>query len=554
MSEAPPYSALSYSWDDQSPDYELPCSGALIYITANVKSCLPYLAVENESNYFWIDAVCINQANILEKDHQVSLMKAIYKSASTVIIWLGESNPFVDLATELLNQNDWSFVNEALNTRNTATKMIHFRKGVTHLVTRPWFTRLWTFQEAVLASEVEFRCGRNQLSYHIITGLVRKLGDIALEAFIKIGFWQPGDVDRGQVQWERIVRCRKHLAKNRELEFPKLMKYSRVLLASNPVDKVYGMLGLASPKLQSLVPIEYGKPYQEVYVDFMRVYLTAEEDPLILNLTKVSVEGLPSWCPNFSCRPRYGSSIGISWSGEKYSAGFNNSNGVGCSQSKAHELRLISDTKFPVQNSAVLDKYGNMISLQGFCVDVISKSVPFPWSEEDMKRSDPPNKAFYDWEVDCLEVFNNIASQPNCSPDAHFRTRTLMQGDYKGISSIQESDYQLLMTAHKNMGTEQENNLLSRRSIALFYFITDYAFGRSYFSTTNGRIGLGPADTQPGDQVCILYTATTPFILRPISEDPKLYQWIGESYVDGIMSGEAFDLKESDQHQVFNVI
>jgi Heterokaryon incompatibility protein (HET) len=39
--------------------------------------------------YFWIDALCINQASIEEKNHQVAMMRKIYSSASFVLVWLG---------------------------------------------------------------------------------------------------------------------------------------------------------------------------------------------------------------------------------------------------------------------------------------------------------------------------------------------------------------------------------------------------------------------------------------------------------------------------------
>ena len=37
----------------------------------------------------WADAICINQNDVLEKNHQVQYMKSIYSSADRVIVWLG---------------------------------------------------------------------------------------------------------------------------------------------------------------------------------------------------------------------------------------------------------------------------------------------------------------------------------------------------------------------------------------------------------------------------------------------------------------------------------
>jgi hypothetical protein len=37
----------------------------------------------------WADSICINQTDLLERNHQVRLMGLIYERAHTVFIWLG---------------------------------------------------------------------------------------------------------------------------------------------------------------------------------------------------------------------------------------------------------------------------------------------------------------------------------------------------------------------------------------------------------------------------------------------------------------------------------
>ncbi|KAF5656934.1 het-domain-containing protein [Fusarium circinatum] len=62
---------------------------------------------------FWIDAICIGQANIHERNHQVGLMRQIYTSAAKVHVWLGQEDESSDIAMrrmwiiqELLHAND----------------------------------------------------------------------------------------------------------------------------------------------------------------------------------------------------------------------------------------------------------------------------------------------------------------------------------------------------------------------------------------------------------------------------------------------------------------
>jgi len=66
----------------------------------------------------WIDAICINQSNVAERELQVGLMRDIYQQADGVVIWLGLRKPKTELAFEFLR----SWAPSAIGTRfrNTA--------------------------------------------------------------------------------------------------------------------------------------------------------------------------------------------------------------------------------------------------------------------------------------------------------------------------------------------------------------------------------------------------------------------------------------------------
>lgn len=57
---------------------------------------------------------------------------------------------------------------------------------------------------------------------------------------------------------------------------------------------------------------------------------------------------------------------------------------------------------------------------------------------------------------------------------------------------------------------------------------------RSFFTTNNGYMGLGPWRVRPGDFVCLLGGGETPFVLRATDGHHEL---VGEVYVHGIMDG-----------------
>ena len=91
--ESPRYHALSYVWGStDTNDHVLVDSGESQHslpITRNLYVALQHLRHSSASRTMWVDAVCINQNDIEERNDQVSRMAHIYKLAEKVILWLG---------------------------------------------------------------------------------------------------------------------------------------------------------------------------------------------------------------------------------------------------------------------------------------------------------------------------------------------------------------------------------------------------------------------------------------------------------------------------------
>jgi hypothetical protein len=65
-------------------------------------------------------------------------------------------------------------------------------------------------------------------------------------------------------------------------------------------------------------------------------------------------------------------------------------------------------------------------------------------------------------------------------------------------------------------------------------------YGRKFFKTESGSIGLCPPHTKPGDEIWVLYGCRVPLMFRAQSgEEGRHYTFIGDCYLDGIMNGEA---------------
>ena len=77
----PAYEALSYAWGDPKVTLPIKVQGNGHEVTTNLHSALVHLRRESTPRKLWIDALCINQHDIVELGHQVSFMKAIYKKS-----------------------------------------------------------------------------------------------------------------------------------------------------------------------------------------------------------------------------------------------------------------------------------------------------------------------------------------------------------------------------------------------------------------------------------------------------------------------------------------
>jgi len=92
---------------------------------------------------------------------------------------------------------------------------------------------------------------------------------------------------------------------------------------------------------------------------------------------------------------------------------------------------------------------------------------------------------------------------------------------------------------------------------AINAFLATVSGQRRFFVTRQGYIGLGPAETQCGDQVHILRGARLPFLLRetrsPIHPqvDGAAYRMVGEAYVHGITRGEAVPGAKTGWEKIF---
>ena len=94
----PPYSAISYTWEGQSPTHEIEVDGKPLMVTENCNAALRRFRSADADNVtrLWIDSVCIDQSEgaVQERNCQVAMMDRIYSEAATVLVSLHHSRMF----------------------------------------------------------------------------------------------------------------------------------------------------------------------------------------------------------------------------------------------------------------------------------------------------------------------------------------------------------------------------------------------------------------------------------------------------------------------------
>lgn len=97
------YEALSYVWG--AGDLKvIEVNGQPFQVTVSLESALSHLRYTDKVCILWIDALCINQRDLTERNHQVAFMASIYEQALQVIAWLGKEEGGNDLAMHAVEE------------------------------------------------------------------------------------------------------------------------------------------------------------------------------------------------------------------------------------------------------------------------------------------------------------------------------------------------------------------------------------------------------------------------------------------------------------------
>ena len=166
------YNAVSYEWGDQKkPKVQIEVNGSPFEVGQNLHDFLSNLVRHHptEAAYnLWIDAICINQTDTAEKNHQVRQMANIYRNAAGVLIWLGPAADNSDWLIGFLNDVDGERYSEMSRVAVVAEKLKEralFVTAMPSLCRRSYWQRIWIIQEITLAKRRTIFCGSKCLAW-----------------------------------------------------------------------------------------------------------------------------------------------------------------------------------------------------------------------------------------------------------------------------------------------------------------------------------------------------------------------------------------------------
>lgn len=535
------FDAISYCWGNPEKSKIIICEGKQLSIPGDLHNMLYHL-YEPRCRKIWVDAICINQSNNREKASQVRIMNRIYKAASNVLVWLGlsanNSDLVFDQASAVIDacaRISDRFVDEnQLSSFNLPDLTDPLWHAVGDLLGRKWFTRLWVIQEVVLASAVVVACGSKRITWNLLGKLASEITRVGLCATAR-GNREPNPHRSdgfGAIESINILRkqFKDRAAPPNPFGFLSIVGLGREKDVTEPVDRIYGLLGLADDGVRESIKIDYSqehrKKYWKVYIEFGKLWAKLDYRYLLsIAPSKNRPSELPSWCPNFNSDMSAAYSFGAV---EGYKAGFVKSQPA----------------------SAQTSKESDHVQIPGFRIDQVEKVVrsSWSWSQFPSNTKGPTGLAaqLLAYDAECLNISQQCDLPVEQILDAHWRTlvannvtgQTPASADYLQ-SYLDARRWWAALQTQEPLSTEPLGQLLGLTREAQMSMLTFMSAlvsyqDRKFFSTVHGRVGLGPLDILPGDVISVFESAHPVFVLR-YTPDSGVARLIGDAYVHQLM-------------------
>ncbi|KAL8788307.1 MAG: hypothetical protein Q9195_007363 [Heterodermia aff. obscurata] len=687
LSEVPEYEALSYYWGTEPETCEIRIRNLKsekhstrakklsdpwrkvkeriklerFHVRPNLHAALSQLREQNRNLVLWVDALCINQEDVIEKTQQVQQMARIYSKAHRVLVWLGAGNKKCE---EALGFIDNILDLKSFDTMATDEKSPPKWAALVELMRCDWFSRRWVIQELALAKDATLHYNDQIVKWKDFADAVAIFAtrfDAIKQLFLPSREFNHNVETLGDVQtlganilvdvtanhFRRSLGAKDDVERLSSLEnlASRLLKFE----ASDPRDTVYAILSICKSNNGSesqryshhttlqvprtiepeavLVP-DYRKSMIEVYRDFTK-YCVATSGSIDIICRHWAPAGLsdsatvgvrilrkrkrekpkvnakmPSWVPQLKDSPFGGprqvppgrvngdSLVGLpdrkcynACGGRDPQVRFENiplGPTVSEPQSPPRILnmtRSLEDSQSQGGAEMVLPNATDISILPPSSSSSTSSTDSYQTSKSEPIRDQdheiPPINVYFMFVTGIqLDTVTEVTAR---IPPGFLTQESLKMGGWNGPDGPKQDEVpdELWRTLvadrapdggnppgwyHRacldcfrlgsSSGDVNMNSLITNPETASLIVeflkrVQGIVWNRLFIRSQEKKLfGLGPKGTQVGDLICILYGCSVPVILRPqresLSDKIMHYEIVGESYIYGMMDGEAF--------------
>ena len=583
------YDALSYCWGSQDRTRPIICDNTSISVTPNLEAALKRLRAPDLARNFWIDQLCIDHENLREKEQQLALMADIYRRSSKLLIWLGDNedesrkvykmidrllklNPIASLSnddgnSDLAQQTRGRIGLDQLKSHGLPGSKDASWQELRSLLSRSWFSRIWTIQEAAVATNTAFLWGKE---YSItwkdmvsVMHIVREHLPRTLLGSDIIFRGLPAD------SVFRIAGTMRTLEDRDPHDLFNLALRFKAYGASKSQDKLYALLNISTSSqaadygqsaevtfhhmaFQNINDVyqEIAKRPEELTQQQWHPYPEISQGPHLRMVALICAAGianqqlsLPSWVPDWTVdsfpapiwtrktcyRSRASASTFDLPGTPPTSSTLVRSTTV---NSDLAEMQWPPESRRPMGSASLPDT----LQIKGLICDVISRrgfvkvDIGKPLEHEEQQ------KALMEWllEADDMADLGIETSFSGGADEELFRRSLLFDEPMFQPSEIEKPE---LLKALRFAKNSRFASTMKRKLQPWDYLqVIQNIPGRTFFVTQGGRMGLAPQTAHMYDKICVLPGFEVPLVLRPEGNEFRL---VGECYAgnDDMMPG-----------------